>query len=1395
MSLVPFQNFPDGSPQKERHTRKSESESRRKSESESRRKSESESRRKSESESRRKSDETRKSSDSKDKTRKYTTHVSKSGDTFYVTADGVATWEKPVSESESEWGTQISTTTGKPFYFNKKTKETRWTPPETRKKRSPRQDVWEPRTSTTTGQEYFVNRRTGESSWENPTAPPVIEDGYIVKRNFHGNKTYLDPNTGETFNYKPFPKYLPDSVEALRLSAEDRVLNQLGIKSCRQIRIYLESSEMTEAEQVTFIEMHAKDTKELRKLLKSGDFSSDQFRMLGEMGVEAMAKLRSQVTSLIKSTEEEPKDEEEIECVVLRKKVETFYKNNPTISKSHWRRIIDASKSFIAKIYHKLKELGYDAFMAIYNAMPSLDQLRVCIFWFVQKGIDISIWIASNPKTAYYVIQGFIYAKKYMCQAIGHAFNLIELDPNDTAFIQKLRKEYPKALDPNEKEKWSTQLYDMLRPKLENGMIEATSYVSKEAMIATRTFIKTGTTTVVQGTLASTATAATGAATSAATGALTSAVTGTAATIATGATVATGAATGAATVGTTATAGAVAASGGTLLVPLAVVATTAILYTAATAALDYGIEKVEETAEQLSYWNDIRNNYNKLIELADPLPCLKQILVVTEKKAAVDSNLSIKLYMHLGKMIRDQLPDTHTSKDDQDVEGIKITFKNCLHSHHSKKFRDAESRLAEISNLDSNLVPKLAHIAYYSKEDTWIQAAVYMWSQSRVKNLKDTSYGPITNIDLEGEKEKLVTAIKAERYAKDVSKLETWKLQFDKYKVDWDKERFGTDMTDDTIPEEVVAMLTQDISADYYEYVESLGADRKSAVNAALKSYMNLNEYLYKAMAVKYIYDTLKTDATKVLHVRYPPWINACVRSVRETIKLEDKIALKEQGSESVKETLDELQRESRLKAWQGQTPFPYVEIVPKLKELARERKETRTDMVNRDENIQRTRGEFQEFLNKADIHIDAYKKFMGREGSLNDYYPRLMKLVIEPLNYFEREMNKDTHTAGRKKNIKKAAQAVVDRLGSPKSTYATDAALYSVIPKLTHGYVKKCLDDEIKARSRFSNSAPNKNYFLIIAALYLMHNELRIYGTSVILEKIVGETKDVATALDLFRKSGEHALWRDPAVLARIFGKRVPLNTPYQNSRENPKLSFYDYVAQPSAIISKSAYKDALADKAGEEIIGTDYTQMVPTRAFIRFTLIDVGTSYPESLLTPAEKMGLELKSIALNASANFGALVALSITPAPLIMGAAYMIGFDTMVRGVDKAKLMKRNAYYAPYNQDLSIEDQNNNPTVAEIFTFLEFPHPAIHPDHWEKYYKLPEDDFKRRSVNDFARQDASKEGIMDIAYGLIKNILDGVTFPEGDAKYKDLWNTLSKRGRVAVFGGDPASLFDD
>jgi hypothetical protein len=1157
---------------------------------------------------------------------------------------------KNMSPKKDEWEERYSTTKGKPYYFNTATNESRWYLPEKKSPGTRRSPLTKVR-SETTGEEYFVNRATGETILPQVSKTPEGVDDFIKF-------------------------YSPNSVEALRLSAEEQMLNKLGIKSCKQIRIFLESSLLTEEEQVAFIEQHAKDTAQLRRLLRTEEFNCDQFRMLGELGAEVMVKLRSHVTELVKTTEPE-KDEEEIECAELKQKAEAFHKRNKAISESHWRRLLRTSQTVIGNLYASLKRLGYDAFMLMWNSLPSFKQMRVAVFWFIQKGIDISFWIASNPKTAYYVLYGFITAKTYMCQAIGHLLNIVKLDPNELKIVQQIRKQCKNELDPNTLQGIGKQIYDLFRPHIDGAVIRATSGVSIHAMKAIKTLIVGGTGTAVAG----------------------------------------GASQIVAGVAGTAVAG-VASGGLGLVIPLLTVAGAAILQTAAVSALDAGTKALEESTEQLVYWNEIRNSYNKLFQLMNPLPCLKEILTITDKKNTADSTFQHKLYIRLGEMIKTDISeDVPTNETDADVEVIKESFKFCLNSRDSKKFRDAEARLAEYANLDASIIAKFSHVKYYDANTYWIQAAVYMWTLPRVKDHdKDAANGPITKFNLNEVKEKLQNESKSVLLAQSVAKLEMWKLQFDKYKIEWDKEKFDQTSTNSVDVQPIVALLSRDFEEDFTNYVASLGSQSTVIATSDFKLYLEHDEYYFKAIAVSHIFDVLKTDRSKVIHVRFPPWINGCIKSVRKTLEIED--ALNDPINKQNSDQMKKLHEADRLIHWTGLVKFPYSVISQKVEQFEERRHATLEGKLENDKEIALHKERFNEFMHQAEDRINAYKEFMGR-GDNDETYPRLMTLVVNPLNYFQTEMEKPDQTVTKKREIMKIAKSVIDRMSAPNRQRQLDSKY--LMP--TREYVIEQ-----------NKSRPSQFHHLIIAALYLQSLEMSIYGESLIQERV---GRDVVL---------RDALW-DPNAniqhLQKIFnikGDDFNLLDHKHESLVNQELvnPYYNYFT-------------CQLTKKDECTILKSITQYTITNANIKFILVGSEQIQPGGYPVIIESMTNKgIRSL------------------------GKILLGIDDFRPGVINTTpwRLSNNPIFTAYNQDTSFFAQPNNLTIPEIFDKLNFPPPTIHPDHWAKYYKLDKEtgaeSMKRlNNANYFARH----ENPNSQTYFVIGLLLNGKTFAKNAAEISD------------------------
>ena len=1202
------------------------------------------------------------------------------------------------TEPISEWIEHFSQRKQMPYWENTITGDTTWDNPvvtnetrhvipeinESKHENVTRKHVWETKTSTT-GTPYYENPETGETRFENPNIEPVIEDGYEIRfsETRNGLIYYVDIKTGESFWEKPTTTLSPISIESLVDNAESRLLKTLGIQTCKQIHDYLKESKLDASEQVAYIEIHAKDTSDLRKLLRSGNLNADQFRMLGEAGAEAMINLKNQVNRLISTTLTDEYDEETAECEILQKQVDEFYKHNQSIPKSTWRTVVNAAKSVFKTLWNEIKLLGREAFLLFWNNLPSLEQLRYGIAWFIQKGIDIAVWIGSNPKTAYYVIYGFIIAKKYACQAIGVAMNMLEFDPAELEIIAKIRKSYPEQTDPNVKESIGSQIYDFLRPHLETGLIQATASVSKSTLTGVKDLMKNG-------------------------------------------------AVGLGGMGATGGVAAVVGSGGTLLAPIAGVALASVLYVAAGALIDTAVAKADEIAEEVTYWNDVRNSWNKVMEFIDPLPCIKEILRITEAKAVQDADNEVKFFRHLAKLSKLNLEEHQIkleNKKHPDIDDVKSAYKYCLNSRAARKFKDAELILQTL-HLGKREMHELANLQYYHVDELWIQVAVFIWLKKNIFSgllqsdfiPLEKDYGLIAKKDfIETQQTKLAEAASKSRYTSSVSNLQKWKLQFDKFKPKWDSNTTLIDASDPPVPPEIVLMLANDLQSDFTNYFNSQGNEHQIRLKTSLAPVLQFNEYKFKAIAIEWLYQKLESDPECDLSVRFPPWINGCIESVRDTVKTDKAIEAMEAMDAYNESDLKKLKFTDRLIHWRGNSPATYVVASAKVNEFMTEQNNTGDAAIKRQEFNSDAKDAFEKENDDVENRIQAFKEFQGKPGAPHEQFPRMMTLIIEPMKYFESEYaeaEKKESTIKRKKEIIQMVQCIKTRLGEPKRTKAGPLLnKQDVISKSTTGF----------------------DYYKIIAALYLQKRELDIYGESYILKKINGRD-----------------LWTDQKALKDVYGPNIKFNTPYIDPQVDFSVGWLDVTAR--------AQRKTRKNNAGNKsIVGLDNTQYIATMGFVKL-LICQNTHYP----------GL-LKKNALAATVGVG--MAAAATNAAHFATGGISTGILGLSVDLDDAQISSTNAMYHVYNQDISVKKQNTNPTIKEIFNVLGFPHPSIHPSLWSMFDGATSD--VKTNINEFAKHDASHPEIAPHSVKLITCLLKGQKATASDGINSNVKGLLSKR----------------
>ncbi len=168
-------------------------------------------------------------------------------------------------------------------------------------------------------------------------------------------------------------------------------------------------------------------------------------------------------------------DEEE-DCAFLQKYLEEHYANVPT----KWGMITGT----IGYCLNSLKTMT----VAVWNKLDPIGHIWMFFAWCIKSGISIWKMIIENPKTAYWTLCAVKIGKTRMCGAIGDIMKSLGCSPTESAIFKWMERQFP-GKKFTAQSMMSIFLNDMLKPRLQEYLIDFSSRAVKETSKVLKGFI------------------------------------------------------------------------------------------------------------------------------------------------------------------------------------------------------------------------------------------------------------------------------------------------------------------------------------------------------------------------------------------------------------------------------------------------------------------------------------------------------------------------------------------------------------------------------------------------------------------------------------------------------------------------------------------------------------------------------------------------------------------------------------------------------------------------------------------------------------------------------------------------------------------------------------------
>ena len=659
-------------------------------------------------------------------------------------------------------------------------------------------------------------------------------------------------------------KYAQAAVlNKLQDDSENDMLAQMGIKTCKEIRDFVESSNMDKEAKVLFIKQNMKDTKTLKSFIKKMNLTPNQMKLTTLSSIEILSHVKDQVKNMFLDRPANMTDmemEEEEDCAYLQKYLDEHYANVP----SKWGMITGT----IGYCLNAMKTLT----VAVWNKLDPLGHAWMLFAWCVKQGISIWKMIIENPKTAYWTLTAVKAGKMRMCGAMGEIMKSMGCAPNELAIFKWLERKFPGK-------KFTAQtmmsffLNDMLKPRLQEYMIDFSARIVKGTCSVVKVAIKTGGMGKYVGGLIGTGLGSAGAV---ATGGL--------------------------------------GAGGIVLGQFIGAAIGGIV----DIACDTLMAGADEDAERVKFMLYLHKCMDMFVDVFNPLKCVSQMVGSTEEDLALRNQITAEGYKYVSKQINKGV----VAVDNPIYASYAPYAKEIQDLYNKMDFAVAESSLEGYKKNEDKLklLTGIACLQNYAEDDRWIQVAVYAYVSSRfyVKSIlegtlktvtfqndptiaidwKDAAlFGEIATIP---EEEYRAHLMKGERLGKTALTMNiktAWQFEWDQKRKEWA-----------TSPTYTVEL---ELDSEVLFFIFAISVDPMTlkdpsyihTFNPLLKNSDVMSQYYLKAWAIQWLTNIVKKKDNPLLLEKladpkyykrvHEDWILNCVRFYIENAAL-DEAVLKE---------------------------------------------------------------------------------------------------------------------------------------------------------------------------------------------------------------------------------------------------------------------------------------------------------------------------------------------------------------------------------------------------------------------------------------------------------------------------------------------------------------------